>query len=133
MAERLRMEKRSKTEFDAVKFMELAEEWFSRHEMHQWLTVKASDTYKQYPDLNCKRKNNDHVVIGTLMKNFYWDDFWTISELGVPEEYLKDALKMLQDEGFHLYFVNQFEYKVLIEKMPCIKYGYNTWYYTEIV
>lgn len=132
MAERLRMEKRNKTDFDAVKFMELVEEWFSRHSMSQWLTVKASDTYKTYPNLNSIRKNNEHVVIGTICKNFYYDDYWQISELGVPEEYLEDALKMLQDEGFHLYFVNQFQYKVLLEKVPRIDYGYNTWYNIKI-
>jgi len=117
IAERIRIEKRSAVTFDAARFMEMIEEWFTTHDYDQWVSVKSDDCYKQYPR-QCE---------GTLHKSFC-ERYPTISYIGVPPEYLKDAVNMLMDEGFSIYRDSEHEYKVSLEDVPYISYGYNTWY-----
>ena len=117
IAERLRIEKRNAVNFDAVVFMGMLEDWFRTHDYDSYITVKSDDCYKQYPGL----------CTGTIRRHFC-TDYPTISHIGVPPEYLNDALKLAKDEGFYIYRENQFEYKVSLLDVPCITSGYSIWH-----
>lgn len=117
IAERLRNEKRGQVGFSPITFLEMVEEFFENHKYDSFLTIKSDDCYKQYPKL----------CVGTIHKSFSANSP-EISYIGVPPEYLKDAISILKAEGFYIYIDNVKEYKITLTDAPFLSWGCNTWY-----
>ena len=120
IADRIRVEKRSKASFDSASFMESIEKWFTSHTYEKWLHVKGGDTYIEHPKL-CKEGTTIREKFSEFKSN------WDIDFIEVPYEYLDDAIKLLKNEGFCLYRNGKDSVVVSLQDVSCIKYGVNYW------
>lgn len=132
IAERIRVEKRSKVDFNATTFMDIVEKYFQGHEFNAWFHIKEniSEPFGDIKDSFDGDFTNSHSDwIGNIKISFNKEKHYhSLDTISVPSEYYDTAIQLLKDEGFYIYSEGKNDKLVSLNGVRSISNGIHSYY-----